>query len=56
MQYLDLFVVKGDVAEGLTLDAGDDQLSSSSHLASHSTSSSHSNRNYSESSASDFAY
>jgi hypothetical protein len=56
MQYLDLSIVKGNVVEGLTLDGGDDQLSSSSHSASGSTSSSHSDRNCSESSASDFAY
>jgi hypothetical protein len=52
--YLDLFVVKVDVARELCLDGGDDQLSSSSHSTSGSTSSSLSNRNCNKSSAFDF--
>jgi hypothetical protein len=52
LQYL--FAVEGDVAEGLSSDGDDDQLFKSSHSASGSTSSSHSDKNCSESSASDF--
>jgi hypothetical protein len=54
LQYLDLFAVVGDVTEELSSDGGNDQLSNSSHSASGSTSSSHSPRDCSESSASDF--
>ena len=54
MEYLDLFVVVGEVSKELSLDASDDQLSYSSHLASGSTSGSHSHRDCSENSASNF--
>jgi hypothetical protein len=55
LQYLDSSAVVDDVTEELSSDGGDDQLSNSSHSASCSTSGSHSHRDCSESSASDFA-
>jgi hypothetical protein len=55
LQYLDLYVVVGNVTEGLSSDGSDDQLSNSSHSALGSTSGSHSHRDCSESSAFDFA-
>jgi hypothetical protein len=55
LQYLDLSAIEGDVAEGLSSNGGNDQLCSSSQLALGRIFSSHSDRNYNESSASDFA-
>ena len=54
LQYLDLYAVEGDVAKGLSSNGGNDQLYSSSQLALGRISSSHSDRNFNESSASDF--
>jgi hypothetical protein len=45
LQYLDLSAFDSHVVKGLNSNGGDDQLSSSSHLASSSTNSSPSNRN-----------
>jgi hypothetical protein len=55
LEYLDLSTVVGEVSEKLSSDASDDQLSYCSHSTLDSTSGSHSHRDCSESSASDFA-
>jgi hypothetical protein len=55
LKYLDLSAIVDDVTKGLSSDGGDDQLSSSFHSTSGSTFGSHSHRDCSESSASNFA-
>jgi hypothetical protein len=55
LQCFDLYAVEDDVAKGLSSYGGNDQLSSSSHLALGCTSSFHLGRNCSESSTFDFA-